>query len=228
MIASVFASVGWVDSWLAGNTSRPSANSENISVIPFVRVSATAYMAIVAVFAIMATVNRDINVDVLGAILIFCGLGITAAATLSAKWNSRNIIALVGFTISIVGAGIEMDRAFHKHTAPFETWQVLFVAALMWIAAISPWAIQTTSGAVRNVGLVLAALFAGAFTFLMAVGTLVLIIDACGIGLPQLPLTSLLMVLVVGSLIALVAATCTYSVVRRLLGTEVLAEVSEP
>ena len=218
MIAALFAGAGWVDVWLTSNPRRPRANSENILVIPFVRGSSTAYMAIVVVFAITATVHRDINVDLLGAILIFCGIGVTASATLSAKWNSQNIIALLGFTISIVGAGVEMDRAFHKHAAPFQTWHVLLVAALMWMALTFPFALQIASSAIRNVVLVLVAFFVGAFTFLMAVGILMIIIGICGVVLSQVPWSSVSMVLVVGGLIGLGAAVCTYFVVRRMLG----------
>lgn len=215
MIAAIFAGVGWVKVWLASNTSRPGANSRNIPVILFVRGSATAYMVIVAVFAVLATFNGVINVDLLGAILIFCGLGITAAATLSVRWNSRNIISLLGVTISIAGAAIEMDRAFPKHDAPFETWQVLLVAALMWMVLILPPAFDTASSPIRHVGLLLVALFAGAITSLMAVGILVLIVGTCGGVLSPASGSALL---TVSGLIGLGAAVCTCLVVRGQLG----------
>ncbi len=218
MIAAMFAGVGWAKVWLASNTSSTGANSRNIPVILFVRGSTTAYMVIVAVFAVLATFNGVINVDLLGAILIFCGLGITAAATLSVRWNSRNIIALLGVTISIAGAAIEMDRAFHKSAAPFQTWQVLLVAALMWMVLILPPAFDTASSAIRNAGLFLVSFFVWAITSLMAVGILILIIGTCGVVLSQVPSSSVLVVLVVGGLIGLVAAICTCCVVRRQLG----------
>ena len=218
MTAAVFVGVGWGYVWLESNSSRARANSENIPVVPFVRGSATAYMVIVAVFAIVATTNRDINVEILGTVLIFCGLVVSAAATLSAKPNSRNIIAVLGVAISIVGAGIQMDRAFHKNDAPFETWQVFIVAALMLMALTFPWALETTSSTIRNVVLVLIALFAGTVIFLMAVGILFLIMGTCGVVISQVPLNSVVTVLVVGALIGLGAGVFTYLVIRRLLG----------
>ena len=217
MTAAVFAGVGWVRVWLGSNTNRPGANSQNISVILFVRGSTTVYMVIVAAFAVLATFNGNINIDLLGTILIFCGLGVTAAATLSEKWNSRNIIALMGVMISIVGAGIEMDRAFHKQAAPFEAWHILLVAALMSMTLIIPLAFQTASRVIRNVGFVLVALFAGAIIFLMAFGILVLIVDICGGVLSPASWSS---VFVVSGLIELgVVVVGTYLIVRRLVGT---------
>ena len=214
MIASVFAGVGWVIVWLSSNTDMPGANSRAISPILFVRCSTTAYMVIAAAFAVLMRFNSDINVDILGAILIFCGLGVTAAATLSEKWNSRNIIALLGVTISIVGAGIEMDRAFHTHAAPFEAWHVLLVVALMSMTLILPLAFHTENGTIRNGGLVLVTLFAGVIMFLMAFGMLVLIVGTCGVALSQAPWNS---VFIASGLIGLGTAVCTYVVVRRLV-----------
>ena len=212
MIAAMFAGVGWVNWQIASNTNRRGANSGNVSTILFVRGSAAAYMVTVALVAVLAAISRDINADLLGAILIFCGLGVTAAATMKAKWSSRNMVALLGITISIVGAGIEMDRAFNKYTAPFETWHVLVVAAMISATLILPLALQTASGVTRNAGLLLVALFAGAFTCLMFLAILTLIIGTCGVALAKAP-WDFLIVLV--SLIGIVSAISSHVVIRR-------------
>ncbi len=108
-----------------------------------------------------------------------------------------------------------MDRAFLKHDAPFETWQVLLVAALMWMVLILPLAFDTANSAIRRLGLFLVALLAGAFTSLMAVGILMLIVGTCG---GVLSPASWSTVLTIGGLIGLGAVVCTFHVVRRQLG----------
>ena len=85
-----------------------------MQVIDFVRGGVTAYLVIVAAFGLLGWASGDIAIEVFAAILIFCGIGVTAASTLSGGWDWRHIIGLAGVTISTTGAGIEVDLAFKK------------------------------------------------------------------------------------------------------------------
>ena len=168
MTAAVFAGAGWVYGSNPGNASGPSTNFGNFSLIFFLRGSAAGYFVILATVTVAAETTGVIDVDLLGAILVFCGIGVTAAGMLSAKRGSRNIISLSGVAISLLGAGIEMDLAFRKQTVEYETWHFLFVAGLLSMTVIFPMALQTGWSVVRQAGLILAALVAGAFTFTLA------------------------------------------------------------
>ena len=208
-----FAVAGWVYGMIPGNASGPSANYGNFSLIFFMRNSVGAYMVVLALFAVVAAIIDNISVDLMGAILVFCGLGVTAAATLPEKWGWKIALPLSGVLISLLGAGIQMDQAFGKYTAEFETWHFLFLAALLSMIVIFPLALQTECSMVRQAGLISGAVVAGALTFALATIMLWLIVDECGADPSHIPSGFVIVIL---GLIGLCAAVSAYVVIRRM------------
>lgn len=105
------------------------------------RGSGAAYPSTFAAFAFLATTTDEIDVGLLGTILVFCEIGVSSAAALSEQWSSRNSLALLRVALSLLGTGIKMDRAFLKDSTELETWHFLLVVALASVVLIIPLAL---------------------------------------------------------------------------------------
>ena len=211
--AAVFGGCSWVFAAIPKSGGHSGAYAPGISAINFVRYSAAIYLGIVVAFALLSWIKGDIHVDILATMLIFCGIGMGAAAALKGRWLRSQIIALTGMAISIIGAGIQMERAFSTHPTPFQSWHVLLVAWIVALALLLPLALRTWNGFIRNAGVIATAVLMGLFTWAMAIGLGFSVIDACGGSLVK---ASWVTVLTLGGLVGVVVAVAAHRIVNRI------------
>ena len=211
--AASCAGVGWTWNRVQSDESQTGNDTRRLTALDFVRWTTTFYLSVVAAFALAGWISEDLSIDLFGKILLFCGIGITAAAALKGEWDSRQMIALIGVGISIAGAAIEMHIGFHNSETPYDDWHILLVAAFVSLTLILPLALHSLSGAIRQIGVVVGAALVGAFTLVMSVGIGITIPDICGSSVTR---DHSGVLLVFGCAMALTAAVAGYATLNRI------------
>ena len=103
------------------------SEQSSIGTIQFAQIAIALYMGTVALIAVTNAVSAEFLWDV----LLFCGIGITAASALSEQGGLRNVLAMVGSGIALFGSYFEMDRALAMGDGEPTAMVVLLAAGLV-------------------------------------------------------------------------------------------------
>ena len=140
-VACVIAAVAVVVNWQAGKVrqgftidngaitapSKAEAEEWRIGIVPFLQISLAVFMAIIV---LMAFTNDDLN-EARTKLLLFAGIGITAASNISAKRSLKSALAMAGAAVSVVGAYLEMSQALTSSGSETEALTILVAAGLV-------------------------------------------------------------------------------------------------
>ena len=96
-------------------------------IVPFLQISLAAFMAIVVLIAF----TNDYLTESRTKILMFAGIGITAASVISAERSLKSALAIAGAVVSVIGAYLEMDRAFTSSNSEIGALTILIAAGLV-------------------------------------------------------------------------------------------------
>ena len=110
-------------------TAQPNAKPEDwrIGIVPFLQISLAAFMAIIV---LMAFTNDDLT-ESRTELLLFAGIGITAASIISAERSLKSALAMSGAAVSLVGAYLEMSQALTSSGSETGALTILVAAGLV-------------------------------------------------------------------------------------------------
>ena len=112
---------------LGGWWSNSVSEQTSLGTVQFAQISLAFYMGTVALMAIASAVPAESRWDVLA----FSGIGITAASAISEQGKLKNILAVVGSGIALLGSYFEMDRALATGDGETTAATVLLAAGLV-------------------------------------------------------------------------------------------------
>ena len=120
-------------SWL-----KSGSEESSVGTVQFAQIALALYMGTVALIAVTNAVPAGARWDV----LLFCGIGITAASALSEQGGVKNVLAMVGSGIALFGAYFEMDGAFAMDDGGPTAMMVLLVAGFVIYVPCIPLALR--------------------------------------------------------------------------------------
>ena len=110
----------------------------SIGMVQFAQIAIALYMGTVALIAVTNAVSAESRWDV----LLFSGIGITAASTLSEQGRLKNVLAMVGSGVGLVGSYVEMDHALAIGDGGPTAASVLLAAGLLIYVPFAALALQ--------------------------------------------------------------------------------------
>ena len=140
-VAGVVAAMAMGVNWQAGKVRRGNvidscgiapqlgvkSEEARIAITPFLQVSLAAFMAVVVLIALT---NGDL-VDSRTELLLFAGIGITAASVISAERSLRSALAIAGAGVSVIGAYLEMSQSLTMSNSESGALTILAAAGLV-------------------------------------------------------------------------------------------------
>ncbi len=107
--------------------SNAKAEEGRIGIAPFLQISLAFFMAVVV---LIAFTNDDLT-ESRTKLLLFAGIGITAASVISAKRSLKSVLAIAGAAVSVVGAYLEMSQSLTLSDSEIGALTILAVAGLV-------------------------------------------------------------------------------------------------
>lgn len=98
-----------------------------IGIVPFLQISLAVFMTTVV---LMAFSNDDLTKS-RTELLLFAGIGITAASVISAKRSLKNALAMAGAAVSVTGAYLEMSQSLASSGSDTQALTILVAAGLV-------------------------------------------------------------------------------------------------
>ena len=140
-VAGVIAAMAMVVNWQAGKVHRGvlidcggiaprigvKSEEGRITIVPFVQISLALFMAIVV---LMAFTNDDLT-ESRTKLLLFAGIGITAASVISAEFSLKGALAIAGAAVSVLGAYLEMSQSLALSGSETQALTILAAAGLV-------------------------------------------------------------------------------------------------
>jgi len=137
MIVAVAMGINWqagrvrrgivIDDRACVDLSKGKPEAGRIGAVTFAQISLATIMVAVV---LMAFTSDDVS-ESRTKLLLFAGIGITAASSISAKLNLKNILAIAGAVLSVVGAYLEMDQALASSHSEVGALTILIAAGLV-------------------------------------------------------------------------------------------------
>ena len=116
-----------IDDGAIVNQSNAKLEEGRIGIAPFLQVSLAVFMALVV---LIAFTNPDLA-DSRTKILMFAGIGITAASVISTERSLKSLLAAAGATVSVIGAYLEMDQSLTSSNSEIGALTILAAAGLV-------------------------------------------------------------------------------------------------
>ena len=184
---------------------QPNDKSEagRMGAVTFAQIFLATIMAIVV---LIAFTNDDVS-ESRTKLLMFAGIGITAASLISTKLNLKNILAIAGAVISVVGAYLEMDQALTSSSSEIGALTILIAAGLVAGIAAMFMSLDAQVRVRLVVTPILVGLAAGGVTLLITLVPVVLISSGCGV-----PTMGTAVSVLASGLLAVIAGSATFAV----------------
>ena len=98
-------------------------------IIPAMQIGVAIYMGIVVLIALL---HEDMSPSARPLLLVFAGVGMMAAATVSSEHSLKNYMAIAGMVISLVGSYIQIDQAIAAtDESGVSASDIMFVAVIL-------------------------------------------------------------------------------------------------
>ena len=140
-VACAIVAVAMVVNWQAGKVHRGilidcggvvprlgvKSEEGRIAIVPFLQISLAVFMTIVV---LMAFTNDDLS-ESRTQLLLFAGIGITAASVISAERSLKSALAIAGAAVSVTGAYLELSQAITSSGSETGVLTILAAAGLL-------------------------------------------------------------------------------------------------
>lgn len=140
-VASVIVVIAMGVNWQAGRVHRGilidcggvvprlgvKSEEGRIAIVPFLQISLAVFMTIVV---LMAFTNDDLS-ESRTQLLLFAGIGITAASVISAERSLKSALAIAGAAVSVAGAYLELSQAITSSGSDTGVLTILAAAGLI-------------------------------------------------------------------------------------------------
>ena len=175
----------------------------SIGIVPFLQISLAVFMAIIV---LMAFTNDDLT-ESRTKLLLFAGIGMTAASIISAERSLKSALAMAGAAVSLVGAYLEMSQALTSGSSETGALTILVAAGL--VAGIVIMFVSFDAHVVVRLAVTpfLAAVAAAGITLLITMVPVLFISTGCSV-----PVIGTYFSALTSGLLAVIAGSVTFAV----------------
>lgn len=174
-----------------------------IAIAPFLQISLAVFMVVVVLMAFTSDDLTESRTE----LLLFAGIGITAASAISAERSLKNALAMAGAAVSVAGAYLEMSQSLASSGGEIQALTILAAAGLVAGVVIMFVSFEAHVVVRLLVTPVLGAVAAAGVTLLITVVPALFISTGCSV-----PATGIAISVLTSGLLAVIAGSTTFAV----------------